>query len=143
QRPAGRRVLYVVNNPAFCLSHRLPLAQAAQAAGLDVHVATMDGPSVPEIVRLGLTHHVIPMSRSGKNPVQELHSLYAMWRLFRRLRPSVVHAVTIKPVLYGGIAARLAGVPAYIAAISGLGFVFMRPVQGADFLRTAATALYR
>src|SRR5690606_38917024 len=54
-RPADRRLLYVVNNPAFFLSHRLPLAQAAQAAGFDVHVATMDGPSVPEIVRLGLT----------------------------------------------------------------------------------------
>src|SRR3546814_15471248 len=83
------------------------------------------------------------MSRSGKNPLQELQSLYALWALFRRLRPQIVHAVTIKPVLYGGIAARLAGVPAYVAAISGLGFIFMRPVQGVDFLRMAATLLYR
>src|SRR3546814_7153301 len=77
----------------------------------------MDGPSVARIVELGLVHHAIPMSRSGKNPLQELQSLYALWALFRRLRPQIVHAVTIKPVLYGGIAARLAGVPAYVAAI--------------------------
>ncbi|MDS1138798.1 glycosyltransferase family 4 protein [Pusillimonas sp. SM2304] len=143
KQAAARRLLFVVNNPAFFLSHRLPLALAAQQAGFDVHVATMDGPSVSRIVGQGLAHHVLPMSRSGKNPIQELRSIYAMWRLFRRLRPDIVHAVTIKPVLYGGIAARLAGVPAYVAAISGLGFIFTRPVQGFDFLRTAATMLYR
>src|SRR5690606_31446132 len=112
-------------------------------AGFDVHVATMDGPSVPEVVAQGLTHHVIPMSRSGKNPLQELRSIYALWRLFRQLQPDVVHAATIKPVLYGGIAARLAGVPGYLAAISGLGFIFTRTEQGFDLLRLAATLLYR
>lgn len=142
-RNAERRLLYVVNNPAFFLSHRLPLALAAKQAGFDVHVATMDGPSVTQIVEHGLTHHVVPMSRSGKNPVREIETLFFLWRLFRRLRPTVVHAVTIKPVLYGGIAARLAGVPAYIAAVSGLGFIFMRQRGGPDFLRLAATVLYR
>src|SRR5690606_25235867 len=138
-----RRLLFVVNNPAFFLSHRLPLALAARDAGFDVHVATMDGPKVSDIVAQGLVHHVIPMSRSGKNPVKEMHSILALWRLFRQLRPDVVHAATIKPVLYGGIAARLAGVPGYLAAVSGLGFIFMRPRQGFDFLRMAATFLYR
>jgi len=138
---AGRRLMFVVNNPAFFLSHRLPLARAAARAGFDVHVATMDGSSVPDIVAQGFAHHVIPLSRSGKNPVQELRSLYALWRLFRRVRPAIVHAVTIKPVLYGGIAARLAGVPAFVAAISGLGYLFTR--SGADAVRWAAIVLYR
>jgi glycosyltransferase involved in cell wall biosynthesis len=137
------RLLFAVNNPAFFLSHRLPLALGAREAGFEVHVATMAGPSVPEILGHGLTHHVIPMSRSGRNPVKEIQSVYAFWKLFRHVRPDVVHAVTIKPVLYGGIAARLAGVPAYIAAISGLGFVFSNRSQGPNFLRWAATALYR
>src|SRR3546814_9612352 len=77
----------------------------------------MDGPSVSDIVARGLVHHVIPLSRSGKNPIQELHSVYALWRLFRQLRPAIVHAVTIKPLLYVGIAARIANVPALVAAI--------------------------
>lgn len=141
-RPS-RRLLFLVNNPAFFLSHRLPVALGAQQAGFDVHVATMDGPSVPDIVAHGLTHHVIPMSRSGKNPVQEAHTLHAMWRLFRHLKPDVVHAVTIKPVLYGGIAARLARVPSYVAAISGLGFLFTRHSRGLDAMKMAATMLYR
>src|SRR3546814_1799786 len=68
---------------------------------------------------------LIPMTRSGKQPLQELHTLWALFRLFRALRPALVHLVTIKPVLYGGIAARLARVPAMVSAISGLGFVFV------------------
>ena len=138
-----RRLLYVVNNPAFFLSHRLPIALAAKDAGYEVHVATMAGAASADIVSHGLRHHEIPMSRSGKNPLQEAATLVALWRLFRKIQPDVVHAVTIKPVLYGGIAARVAGVPSYVAAVSGLGFIFMRERQGFDFLRWAALKLYR
>ncbi len=109
----AKRLLFVVNNPAFFLSHRAALAEAALAAGYEVHAATMDGPSVPRIQAMGVAHHVIPMSRSGKHPLQELKTLWALYRLFKRLRPDLVHLVTIKPVLYGGIAARMAGVPAW------------------------------
>lgn len=138
-----RRLLFVVNNPAFFLSHRKPIAVAAKNAGYQVHVATMAGDAASDIVALGFQHHEIPMSRSGKNPMQEGATLFALWRLFRKLQPDIVHAVTIKPVLYGGIAARLAGVPSYVAAVSGLGFIFMRKRQGFDFLRWAALQLYR
>ncbi|OWT58466.1 glycosyl transferase [Candidimonas nitroreducens] len=137
------RLLIAVNNPAFFLSHRLPIALGALRAGYEVHVATMDGPSVARIRELGLYHHVIPMTRSGANPLGELRTLWALWRLFRRLRPDLVHAVTIKPVLYGGMAARLARVPAFVAAISGLGYVFAAPPSRYDLLRGAACFMYR
>ncbi|OZI42987.1 glycosyltransferase family 4 protein [Bordetella genomosp. 4] len=137
------RLLFVVNNPAFFLSHRLPLALAAQRAGYEVHVATMAGDSVSRIEGYGLTHHAIPMTRSGKNPVQELRTVWALYQLFRRVRPDVVHLVTIKPVLYGGIAARLAGVPAMVSAISGLGFVFVAKGAKAALVRQVVAMLYR
>lgn len=137
------RLLFVVNNPAFFLSHRLPLALAAQRAGYDVHVATMAGDSVSRIEGYGLTHHAIPMTRSGKNPVQELRTVWALYQLFRRLQPDVVHLVTIKPVLYGGIAARLAGVRAMVSAISGLGFVFVAKGAKATLVRQVVAMLYR
>lgn len=139
----AKRLLIVINNPAFFMSHRLPLALGAREAGFDVHVATMDGPAVAQIVEQGLTHHVIPLSRSGGNPLQELNSIRALWRLFRRLKPELVHAVTIKPVLYAGIAARLARVPAYVAAISGLGFLFLDNSRKGIWVRRVVTALYR
>lgn len=137
------RLLFVVNNPAFFLSHRLPVALAAREAGFDVHIATMDGSSVTTVREHGFIHHVIPLSRSGKNPFREMQSIHALWRLCRQVQPDIMHAVTIKPVLYGGIAARLARVPAYVAAVSGLGYVFMRKGRGFDYMRLAATLLYR
>jgi len=140
---SARRLLFVVNNPAFFLSHRLPLALAARQAGYDVHVATMAGDSVSQIEAHGLTHHVIPMTRSGKHPVQELRTVWALYRLFRRLRLDVVHLVTIKPVLYGGIAARVTGVPAMVSAISGLGFVFVAKGAKAALVRKIVAMLYR
>ncbi len=137
-----RRVLFFVNNPAFLMSHRLPLALAARDAGMEVHVATPDGPAVADIVAHGLRHHAVPLSRSGTNPWVEARSLLACLQLLRRLRPDLVHAVTIKAVLYGGIACRLARVPAYVAAVSGLGYVFLRG-GGFDPLRQGALWLYR
>jgi len=138
-----RRVLFFLNNPAFLLSHRLPLALAARDAGCEVHVATPDGPAVAELRACGLQHHVIPLTRSGMHPWTEWRSLVAFWRLLRALRPDLVHAVTIKAVLYGGIACRLARTPAFVAAVSGLGYVFLRKRGGFDFLRQGALGLYR
>ncbi|MGV2895688.1 glycosyltransferase family 4 protein [Achromobacter sp. AGC78] len=139
----SRRLMFVVNNPTFFMSHRVPVALAAQQAGYDVHVATMDGPAVADIQALGMTHHAIPMTRSGKHPLQELGTLLALVRLFRRVRPDVVHLVTIKPVLYGGIAARIARVHGMVAAISGLGFVFLSNSLKMRLVRAVVARLYR
>lgn len=120
------RLLYVVNIPRFFLSHRLPLALAAQAAGYEVHVATADDDpeNLARIRDTGLQLHPIPLDQHGRRPLTELQSLAALLRLSWQLRPDLVHHVTIKPVLYGGIAARLTRRRAVVAAMSGLGRVF-------------------
>ncbi len=140
----GRRLLYVVNDPAFFLSHRRPVALGALAEGYDVHVATpVHAESVETIRALGLTHHPIPLSRGSRNPLGELRGLASLVRLMVRLRPDIVHNVTIKPVIWGGIAARVAAVPATVSAISGMGYVFIAEGMRARALRAAVAALYR
>lgn len=134
--------MFVVNAPEFFLSHRLPLAVAAKKEGLDVHVATADGADVQRIRAEGFTHHVIPFARSGQNPLKELSTLLCLVKLFRRLQPSLVHLITIKPVLYGGIAARLTNVPAVVSAVSGLGTVFVADSAVARIRRLMVTGLY-
>ena len=107
-RPARERpkLLFTVNDAGFFVSHRLPVALAARRAGYDVHVATAPGPGVAEITAHGLPHHPVPISRSGLNPLSEIRTVWSLARLYRGLRPDLVHLVTIKPVLYGGVAAR-------------------------------------
>ena len=143
QSVSPRRLLYVVNNPAFFVSHRLPVALQAQQAGFQIHVASMDGRAVTTLEEHGFIHHTLPLSRSGRNPLAELYSVFALWRLFRSVRPVLVHAITIKPVIYGGLASRVAGVPAFVAAVPGLGFLFLNQGQGASALRTVVQGLYR
>lgn len=139
----GHRLFIIVNELHFFVSHRLPLALAARDAGYEVHVATRPVRDAAQIESLGLVHHPIRLSRSGKNPFAELLVIWRLVRLLRRVRPDVVHLVTIKPVLYGGLAARLAGVHGVVAAVSGLGFVFTSQRRGARLLRGIVTGLYR
>ena len=120
-----KRLLFIVNEPEFFLSHRLPLALAAKQEGYIVHIASKSGEGVKEITDHGLIHHEILLSRSGSNPFFELISLFKIWSLLISLKPEIVHLVTIKPVLYGGIAARFTPVKKVVAAVSGLGTLFL------------------
>lgn len=138
-----QRILFVVNAPEFFLSHRLPLALAAQKAGFDVHVATAEGPEVQSIQPLGFTHHLVPFTRSGQNPLNELKTLISLIKLFKTLKPSLVHLITIKPVLYGGIAARVTGIKAVVSAVSGLGTVFIAETAIARLRRWLVIVMYR
>jgi len=136
-------LLFVVNIPEFFLSHRLPIALAARDAGFDVHIATGPGEASARIIDLGFVHHELPLTRSGQNPLGELRFLWSLKCLFREVKPDIVHFVTIKPVLYGGMMARILGVPAMVAAISGLGTIFVSPNTGHVLVRRCVTSLYR
>lgn len=137
------KLLLIVNEPWFFLSHRLPIALAAKEQGYTVHVATKAGETVSEITALGFIHHEIPLSRSGSGVLGELGSLFAIWRLLIKIKPDVVHLVTIKPVLYGGIAARFTPVKKVVAAVSGLGTLFLAQGAKAELKRKLGGWLYR
>ena len=121
------RLLYVANIPRFFLSHRLPLALAARDAGFDVQVAASDSDpaALRSIMESGLPFHGLPLRQHGMNPWLELKTLGALRALYRELEPDLLHHVSIKPVIYGGIAARLVGCRNVVQAMSGLGYVFV------------------
>lgn len=138
-------LLYVVNIPRFFVSHRLPLALAARDAGYDVHIATSDADveHIQQIIDTGLPFHPLPLSQHGTNPLDELRTIHALVQLYRRLKPDIVHQVSIKPVLYGGIAARIVGVRRVVSAMSGLGYVFTGTSAKARLLRLLVTPVFR
>ncbi|MFQ5773404.1 MAG: glycosyltransferase family 4 protein [Kiloniellaceae bacterium] len=136
-------LLLTINDAGFFLSHRLPIAQAAAAAGYRVHVAAARSPAAETIAAHGLVFHPLPLSRRGLGPWREVRTFWSIYRLYRSLAPDLVHQVTVKPVLYGGLAARLAGVPAVVNAVSGLGYVFVDRGWKAGVLRSAIKAAYR
>lgn len=133
----SKRLLYNVNIPRFFMTHRLPLAMAARDAGYDVHVTTSDSDqaNVQRIRATPLTYHPLPLEQHGTNLLSELQTIRATTRLYQQLQPQLVHHVSIKSILYGGIAARRAGVPAVVSAVSGLGRLFSATTVKAGLLR--------
>jgi len=140
---ARKLLLFVVNDPAFFLSHRVAIALKAKENGYDVHVATAFGDSIKEIIMLGFVHHEIFLTRSGVNPFLEFRSLFNLYKLYGRLHPDIVHLVTIKPVLYGGLIARIKKIPATVAAISGLGSVFVATSNTRKIMKFFVLLIYR
>jgi glycosyltransferase involved in cell wall biosynthesis len=120
QNLASRRLLYVVTPAHYFISHRLALARAAQAEGWQVHVAVPPGRDAEEIVSLGFRVHSIPLQRSFAFPWQELRSVLALLRLHKQIQPSLVHAISPKAAVLGGLAAWIAG-SALVMTKGGLG----------------------
>lgn len=140
---ARKRLLYVVNNLAFFISHRMDLGRAAIERGWDVHVAAPSPPEElkAEVVEFGF--HVVRMRRSRGKPWEELLTLVDLFRLYRRLNPDAVHLVGLKPVVLGALIARLAGIRRVVNAITGLGYLFIAQDCWARIVRGAVKALLR
>lgn len=138
------RILFLVTEDWYFCSHRLPLAEAAKANGYDVSVATRVGAMGSAITDAGLK--LIPLQqlrRSSLNPLQEVLACFELLKIYRAERPTLVHHVALKPVIYGSIAARLARVPFTVNALAGLGFVFSSRKPLARLLRPLLTSLLR
>jgi glycosyltransferase involved in cell wall biosynthesis len=133
----------VVNRDAFFLSHRLPLARGARDAGMEVIVVAGNSGSGPAIEREGLAFIPLPISRSGVNPVTDAATLAFLMRLYRRLRPDLIHHSTIKPVVYGSLVARVAGDAGVVNTISGLGYALTSEDRLAQAVRPLLRRLLR
>lgn len=137
------RLLFVVNADWFFVSHRLRLGKACQAAGYEVHVAGGKSSASSTIEASGMPFHSLPIDRGGTNPFNDLKTLSEMLSLFRRVQPDIVHLVTIKPNLYGGMAARLLKIPV-VHAVSGMGYAFIGEAGPArKVLRKSLLLAYR
>ena len=129
------RLLFVTGDDGFFFSHRMPIARAARDAGFAVAVACPVATHGDAIRAEGIRVLPIPMKRGRVSPLADLRTLIALVRIYRAERPDIVHPVAMKPVLYGGAAARLVGVPAVVGALTGLGYVFSSADIKARLLR--------
>lgn len=137
------RYLIVTNDAWFFASHRLPIAKSLIARSDEVTIAARRDDKVGVIESSGckfVDWDVLPRSKSIWG---ELRALFSLLQIVRRERPDVLHLVTVKPVLYGGLIGRLLGVPSCVYAISGLGAIFATDVWFARLVRYLIVPLYR
>ncbi len=138
-----KKILFVINVDWFFISHRLPLSLEALKKGYEVHIACGITDKKGYLESLGLTVHPINISRSGMGIKNEIKSFLEIYKLLKKVSPDIVHFVTIKPVLYGGIVSRFLGHFRKVFAISGLGFVFVAQSIKAKMVRTIVRIMYK
>lgn len=117
-------IVFVVNVDWFFLSHRLPLALDAINKGYKVYLFTANSGRKSEIEDHGIHFIEVPFERSGKNLFHEWKCIRILSSHYKRLRPDIIHHVTLKASLLGSIAAKISGVKNVVNAISGLGYNF-------------------
>ena len=119
-----KKLLMIVNEDRFFLSHRKEIALAAQKAGWDVTVVCKDTGRRREVEDLGLKMLELPINPTGMNLRQELKTFWFLYTLYKKNKDSVIHHVGLKDILWGGLAAKLTGVRGVVNAVSGLGAIF-------------------
>jgi len=116
------------------LNFRGKLLEAIHAQGFEIHIFAPNlnefQTELNQLNTLGYQVYEIPMQRTGTNPVQDLKTFTAMYQLMREICPDYVLSYTIKPVIYGTLAAWLAKVPHRFALITGLGYAFQNVETG-------------
>ena len=122
----------------------LLLAALVEAGHKVIACAPESSPDTAKrLQQLGVSYHALPLERAGLNPFKDLGFLLRLVWFFRKEQPDILFCYTIKPVIYGSLAARWAGVSAVFAMITGLGYAFGGQTLRQRLLTCLAEPLYR
>lgn len=119
------------------------LIREIRSCGYEVVVTGPNRDNVEKIEELGARFVEIPMNKNGVNPIADLKYLKALVALFRSERPDVTLGYTIKPVIYGSIAAKIAKVKKRVAMITGAGYTFTAKTPKARAIKAVVSLLYK
>jgi glycosyltransferase involved in cell wall biosynthesis len=140
-RPIMSKILYLVTEDWFFVSHFLPMAQAARDCGLEVAVATRVREDGERLKAEGFS--VLPMEskRGSFSPLRSLRDFFQALKVVRKERADIVHCIALRPVVIGGIAAKLAGTGALVLAPTGLGHLWIEHGTAVRLARKIVSAI--
>lgn len=140
-----KRMIFLLNDAKFLLSHRLEFASAMRDAAYEMHIicACKEPDIIDFFAAEKFYFHPLSITRSGLNPFKELFAFISIYRLFRKIKPDIVYTVSIKAVIYGGLIARITGIKAVLVTISGLGYVFINKSIKARLFQKLSLFFYK
>lgn len=125
----NKTLLIVINVDWLFLAHRLEIAKEALKQGFKVTVVAKDTGNKAAIEKAGFEFINLNISRSGVNPFVELKTVFKLFKIYKKIQPSIVYQITMKPVIYGTLIAKMLSLKT-VNAISGLGYNFTAQRQG-------------
>lgn len=136
------KIVLLANTDWFLYNFLFPLANKLKDIGHDVVLVSPTGKYSDVLADKGFRHVPLKLSRSGMNPASEIFAIRHLYALYQREQPDIVHHFTVKCVLYGSIAAKLANLPSIVNTIPGLGHVFVDQGWRPRMLRPLVTMMY-
>ena len=121
---SGSKIIVVANTSWYLYNFRLPLLSELIAHGYRVYALAPYDAYVHSLRKHGIKHINIDMVRSGLNPFADINLLSQFVKVYRQHKPNVVQHFTVKPVIYGTIAARLCNIKYIYNMVPGMGYVF-------------------
>lgn len=143
------KILLIGNQASTILLFRKKLIEKLVAKKVIVHTLTMDHDveKFNQIAQLGAIPDQYYFSRSGMNPLSDLKNTVALSKKIKNIKPDVVFCFFPKPVIFGTLAARLAGIKRIYNLLEGLGFCYTAHLSKDSFkkkiLKTIQTYLYK
>ena len=137
------KVILIANTDWYLYNFRLSLARFLRQEGYEVVLVAPTGRFIQKLQQEGFCCLSWRLDRKSFVPWTEISSVLFLLSLYRREKPDLVHHHTIKPVIYGSLVARIAGVPAVVNSITGRGYVFLSQERRALLLKILVKPLYR
>lgn len=122
----AKKILFLVNHDVVIYNFRLEIVERFINDGHEVHISSPYGERIDDLIELGAIYHEAKMERHGMNPVKEWRILKYYRKLIKEVGPDICLGFTIKPNIYGAVAARKYKVP-FVANITGLGTAVENP----------------
>jgi len=136
-------VAIVSNSDSNIYRFRAPIITKLLDAGVRVYVIAPPGRFVSDIENMGVEFIPWDLNRRSLNPFLEIGPLFELIGIYRRIKPDLAQHFTVKPNVYGAIAARIAGVPLVFGGVTGLGTAFASGGMLQSTLRLSVKLLYR
>ena len=138
-----KKILYVDNRSQYFVSHRLPLAIAVRDQLAEVHVTTLSrrDEDLKTITSNGITFHRLSHNSNDRSVVKPLMLGFELARLFRQLKPDLIHVFTLKAMCVGGFAFLMANKSAVLMTVTGLGYAFTSRTLKARLLGKAVSTI--
>jgi len=137
------KIVKILNYSPTLINFRGDLIRALVELGHEVVCLGPEAGFEQPLQELGADYRQIPLHRTGLNPLKDIKTLFSLRKVLKEIKPDLVFSYTVKPIVYGSIAAHLAGVRQMYAMIEGLGYVFTEQSIKQKFLRQLVCFLYR
>lgn len=120
-----KKIIYLVNIDSFFVSHRIKIAEKLKKNGYEVHVATEFTNYKNLLNKKGFITHEIDFKRNSLNIFLALIPMFQIFFLLFKVKPDILHLISLKPTIIGGLISFVSPVKKIVISITGLGSMFL------------------